>query len=388
MFAEADGDALVGRTVAQLKFTQEQFDVLPLHFDKATLQKIHDVGWSNVLPGYALYPENFALKVVPFLAAAIVYHYREGHLQALLPQDHPIFTRPIIRNIELYEMLKDKVILTHEHCSDSHMHASGVPAVIATRRMVDALTKSVGTLRDKVVQDAVLRSNELKELLDRQPNMVCDALQARFRIDGSIPFTLQDVREIITQSFRETRDANSEINAKITALQQSLDCDRIRNPTDPSRRSSNSTRQGSIAFLWPGSSKFHNVPHGFRFPSDSVGAIWDLWFEGNQRFQIGPYMHISPQIDLVRQSCRVNFARAKRVVEKILSIAEDKKIIGAKSMVNRTNHHEVFDAVFPSLVSLVYQDAVPRRPSDLNMNTVSNRMQTQGATKRQKTTLK
>ena len=28
-----DGDALVGRTVAQLRFTADEFDVLPLHFD-------------------------------------------------------------------------------------------------------------------------------------------------------------------------------------------------------------------------------------------------------------------------------------------------------------------------------------------------------------------
>lgn len=32
MFAEEDGDALVGRTVAQLKLNADQFDILPPHF--------------------------------------------------------------------------------------------------------------------------------------------------------------------------------------------------------------------------------------------------------------------------------------------------------------------------------------------------------------------
>ena len=31
IFQKADGDALVGRTVAQLQFTADEFDVLPPH---------------------------------------------------------------------------------------------------------------------------------------------------------------------------------------------------------------------------------------------------------------------------------------------------------------------------------------------------------------------
>ena len=59
MFQEADGDALGGRTVAQLQFTADEFDVLPPHFSIDTLAELQEYGWDNVLPGYAHYNESF-----------------------------------------------------------------------------------------------------------------------------------------------------------------------------------------------------------------------------------------------------------------------------------------------------------------------------------------
>lgn len=52
MFTEEDGDSLVGRTLAQLKFDADQFDVLPCHFGTTTLLRLHEYGWNNILPGY------------------------------------------------------------------------------------------------------------------------------------------------------------------------------------------------------------------------------------------------------------------------------------------------------------------------------------------------
>ena len=65
MFQEADGDALVGRTVAQLLFTADEFDVLPPHFSIDILTKLQEYGWDNILPGYAHYNDSFK-RVCPF----------------------------------------------------------------------------------------------------------------------------------------------------------------------------------------------------------------------------------------------------------------------------------------------------------------------------------
>jgi len=49
MKSEQGGDALVGRTVAQLKFDADEFDVLPPHFRPDTLRDLSDRGWEIYL---------------------------------------------------------------------------------------------------------------------------------------------------------------------------------------------------------------------------------------------------------------------------------------------------------------------------------------------------
>jgi hypothetical protein len=53
----------VGRTVAQLRFTADEFDVLPLHFDTETLKKIMIAGWKRFVPDITMYPDRFAKEV-------------------------------------------------------------------------------------------------------------------------------------------------------------------------------------------------------------------------------------------------------------------------------------------------------------------------------------
>ena len=48
MYSEPDGDALVGRTVAQLKLDADEFDVIAPHFGTKTLQELHTYGWNLI----------------------------------------------------------------------------------------------------------------------------------------------------------------------------------------------------------------------------------------------------------------------------------------------------------------------------------------------------
>ena len=138
MFAEEDGDSLVGRTVAQLKFDADQFDVLPAHFSQAVLQELNTYGWNNILEWHGNLPDTFK-RTIPYLFASIVYHYHNGDLERILPSDHPIFSARIFRERQLIDSLRDKVIMTHSYCSETNMSAQGVPGFITISREVRQL---------------------------------------------------------------------------------------------------------------------------------------------------------------------------------------------------------------------------------------------------------
>ena len=50
--------------MAQLRFTADEFDVLPLHFDTETLKKIMIEGWKRFVPDITMYPDRFAKEVL------------------------------------------------------------------------------------------------------------------------------------------------------------------------------------------------------------------------------------------------------------------------------------------------------------------------------------
>ena len=93
-----------------------------------------DIGWARLLPDYAAYPESFR-RIVPFLAAALIYHHANGDLHKIYPASHPIFVASIFTPL-YYDQLKNKVILTSEYCHDTKMSACGIPAVITIAREI------------------------------------------------------------------------------------------------------------------------------------------------------------------------------------------------------------------------------------------------------------
>jgi hypothetical protein len=94
MFSEDDGDALVGRTVAQLKLNADEFDVLPPHFSTAAMSALNRYGWSRILPSYVHYSEGFQ-RVIHILFASLVYHFHAGNMHILYDSDHPIFFQDV-----------------------------------------------------------------------------------------------------------------------------------------------------------------------------------------------------------------------------------------------------------------------------------------------------
>ena len=151
MFSEDDGDALVGRTVAQLKLNADEFDVLPPHWCNAAVIQLNEYGWGNILPSYNYYCEGFQ-RIIRMLFASLVYHHHEGNIKRLYHPRHPIHCQPIFTDPTLLNSLKDKVLLCHQYCTDTGMSAEGVPGIILISREIRNFKAEVDKDKSSVLQ--------------------------------------------------------------------------------------------------------------------------------------------------------------------------------------------------------------------------------------------
>ena len=375
MFSEEDGDALVGRTVAQLKLNADEFDVLPLHFGRETLREIHEYGWSNILPDFSLYPECFRRGVVPHLVACLIYHFREGDLERMFPRRHPIFAQPLFTNASIYTMLKNKVILKSAFCDDSNMSASGVPALITVSREVRELKKAF--LESETAHDARIEELEANILdsINNQPQEIINKLLERFKIDGVVPMTLDDIRRCIGEIMSSDTGPLATIAANIARIQhvQGAGNDGTTNVDIHAEALPVDVNYTGIIYHWPGDDRIHKVPVNFKFPSYVLGTMWNLWFFGDSRQQICPYRHISPQHDLTSKGERVRFSKCKLVMNRMIQIAIRDKKITRIGEINSLNGTTLYNHSYPLFIEALYPNSCSR-PADLNINTLSNRI--------------
>lgn len=305
MYAEEDGDALVGRTVAQLKLDADEFDILPPHFSWETVNRFHEFGWEHILPGYKHYPDSFK-RVIPYLLASLVLHYFNGNLARLLSQDHPLFKQVLFTtNFEFLESLRNEVLMQHYYCPSTHMSASGIPAVIIVSREVRELKKLFETTCNVFER----KIEELTELLNRHgeelPEKLTAELLKRFTVQGVIPVTVDDIRKTVMEllncpdnpSFAKLCAIENRLhNLVISSGNNSSDVHQGDQLIEQQLSSSNNntTTPQSFVHYWPNvDEKAHLVPYGFKFPSYTVHNMWSLWFFGIPNERIGPMKFIT-----------------------------------------------------------------------------------------------
>ena len=132
MKQEDEGDSLVGRSAALLQLSPTEFDVLPCHFNNATMRFLDEYGWENILDGYEFYPSGFK-RAVPFMYASMLYHFLKGDLHKLLREKHPIFEHHSLKKEDILERITlSDIILCHELCTETRMEASGIVACIVS----------------------------------------------------------------------------------------------------------------------------------------------------------------------------------------------------------------------------------------------------------------
>jgi len=107
---------------------------------------------------------------------------------------------------------------------------------------------------------------------------------------------------------------------------------------------------------------------------NNTSTVWNLWHFGDASRGIGPYKAISREHDLTSTLCKTNCTRTKVVMKALIAFAVRDRIIASAFDINQDNNQAIFDHTMPLLMEEIYPDP-HERPMDLNINTLSNRMQ-------------
>ena len=376
MFQEDDGDCFVGRTVAQLKFDADEFDVLPCHFGPATLDELSLYGWENIIDGYSHYPPSFQ-RVIHFLLPCLVHHYYNGDLARLYPAGHPIFAQRIFTNQDLISSLKDKVIIKHGYCHETHMWAQGVPAVIMISREIRDFRSHYQSTCDKYDASFDGLRQVIDDRLQLLPQKIVDSIREQLVVEGAVQVTSSDIRRIVSELLDAPggkMDAITSALAELSRTLTSFTSSNGRNSETDNPLQDQGTRivTGGI-HSWPGSQVIHTVPFGFLWPSYTANTMWNLWFLGDANRRIQPFKLINPKFDLTTLLCKSNRGRTKRILKKLIELAIAGNMISNERDITEMNMQSIYDYSYPLLLQTLYP-TVPTRPEDININTSANRM--------------
>jgi len=377
MFTEEDGDSLVGRTVAQLKFNADEFDVLPPHFNHITLQELHAFGWERILPTYNCYPSSFQ-RICPYLLASLMYHYKNGNLNKILPNNHPLFQSNLFRlHDSLVQSLGEKVLFCHGECLDTHMTAQGVPGFIVVSREVRRVQKFMESRCQLLEEKYTEMGNNIKEIIELLPTQIIDLLLEKIRVEGVQPVTLESIQALMMSILSSENSPLHRMSLQITNLSQALNASGHTTVTVGDTNTSRRVTMGDYHTWTSDPERMHLVPFGFRWPTGmNTKVIWDFWFFGNSHpdKRIVAYRRIEPKFELTTDHCKVEHTKAKRVIEKLLKILVDDEKISTYKDINESNSQGLFEYSYSKLLVLAYGQEGKDRPGDLILGTVYERL--------------
>lgn len=116
---ESGGDQTVGRTVSGLPSGELDFTLLPARFKLNAI-----VAWADIVPNYAVYPEDFR-TIIPYLVATVVHH--AAWIRDNLPESHPIFISRCWRSGAQISLAASVLAPCRMTCNQTGMVATGIP---------------------------------------------------------------------------------------------------------------------------------------------------------------------------------------------------------------------------------------------------------------------
>ena len=305
----ADGHC--GRTVALLPLLENNFAILPPHFDKTTSASLTCAFWNAVVPGYERLPQSFK-SCLPFLLATLMYH--EDYLRENLHSSHPLWMSRVFTHNPILSDLKSKVVTSI--LRDGDIVASGVPPHILHNIRFDVLEQEFKRLKEKFGDEL----GKIRQELSVLPNVIADVvvkeMRKNFTINGVTPLTLRDLDEFklnlmteMRQMFLEPGRTNQE------------------NQTENDGTIDNGIITGGVqtwwkTFNWNDGNPWRLVPYNYRFPRKiAMKVLWDLWWLGDQSTGIRPIRLLDGLKSLPYKGDKKLYCQAKNVciyLEKII----------------------------------------------------------------------
>ena len=373
MNTEEDGDSICGRTNAQLALTAEEFDILPCHFSPDTEKILNEYKWKNICEDYEYYPPTW-VRIFPKLFASLVYAYHSKHMEVEYEPGHPIYSQLIFRgDRSLINEMKDKVHLKHGICDECGISASGVPGFIVIQRELREFRDHYNMTCGLYEHRLDVLGNALHQRFDGIAEDVASMILARCQINGAVPVTTTDIRNIFDGLINNPDSAFTEMRETLAAISTSQSQLAASLTNGSTYTNSFNSAPEPVLMQWPGDLRPHGVPKGFKFPSLDVKTMWGLWFFGKE--PIRPYRFIDSKYDLPRQACKVNLSRCRKIMSRLveIAIAADPALITNADHINSENSSRVFDYAYPILLDELYQhEGCPCR-LDTNINTLGNK---------------
>jgi hypothetical protein len=374
MFAEEDGDAIVGRTVAQLKLNADEFDVLPPHFSLPICEKLEEYGWDNIYPGYQHHPVSFQ-RVIRSLFPSLVYHYHSGHLRERCSPQHPIWRQRIFTDRTLINSLKDEVIIVHGYCPQTNMSADGVPGFILISREIRNFearyVSTCGLFNTEVIALKTMFADKLGEL----PGQICKILHEQFEVNGAVSITKDNIRDLILEILEAPDSTISQILNTQKDILNKISPPVVSDVVDVPLTVSDEVYAGEF-HLWSDNDRSRRVPYNFSWPTQPAFVMWDLWFFGDKEERICPYRWISGRDDLRSIGCRSYRSRTGKIMQQLVDIAISEELIEGAADITIQNGSDIFDIAYPLLIDMLYGEKTPTRPEDIIITTLYNRYTT------------
>jgi hypothetical protein len=306
IFAGEGADQLCGRMVSGLPYSDENFGILPPHFDNDVLALMTKEIWNEIVPGYDNYPKSFR-AAFPFLLASLFYH--EAFLRANLRSDHPLWTERVFTSNRCIHALRGKAICGIGACPRTGLKASGIPPHLAIATKLKELTESVLSFRQSVM-------TWFQDMADTLPEKIAEKVDERLRqgfvINGVAPLTIRDMDSRFAVQFDSIR-----------ALMMEMIATANKSP-EPLPNTEGAVRDLSSMWWkqwnWNDGQIAHFVPPNWEFPGGTtVKKLWDLWYYGDQSTGIRPYRLISRKFD-VKKKEHMRHTRASKVMDRIFTM--------------------------------------------------------------------
>jgi hypothetical protein len=342
------------------------------------------------LPGYNLLPAGFK-RVVPFLFARILYSL-DGFLKVVLQEDHPLFSQPFCTQVAPSDLLLWKATIHDCKFRCSCMHATGVPGHVALVGEVQKLREEVKELRAllesksaEIMNHCDEKSDEVSDLVRRNPGMVKEMLKEDFVVEGVAPLTRSDLVQVVNEAI----DAKHEhlIN-KLRNLSIVRDSESSASASSASAAATASTAS-TIAFEGLESSgaqwhiydgKFHYLPKGFKLFTGAAKPMWFLWHLGNKSLKVGPYSMINNYINDLKpiidektgkmKDQKKQYYKIQKAMDRLFSIAKEQyQESGGQGelVISLANVELTFDSAYPVLINELYS---PKALLHMNPNVI------------------